>query len=292
MEDEKTFGAVVSQQLRRMARRAIKRPYMTGALTLGVAAALFALQARRPSIYSAEVGLLISEGVFADDGRPRPRGELLSFINRAVFANPRLEGLVDKHNLVKALKAPSKEFALDRMRSSIDVHIWHDYFENQRGSEDPPRTVRVTVGFSAPNPTLALAVARDLGALVAETQTDRMIQAANAHANARRILAGSAASRAVGLREEFERTKRMALEQPGGQAYVSLERLRLAVKSADAASMAAAADLVDAELQARATRSVGHLVQVVDPGAPIWGMVSRRERLLRQGILSLLAGLC
>ena len=73
-----------------MVGRCWHRPYLTLAVTLLLAAGLFTVQIRRPKLYKAEVGLLIIEGAFAADGRPRPRGELRSFIEAAVLAAPRL----------------------------------------------------------------------------------------------------------------------------------------------------------------------------------------------------------
>lgn len=291
MQSEERLGSVLLRQLWRLMGRARRRRWTTVAVAVAVFAALFVVQLRRPGLHTAEVGLLISEGAFASDGRPRPRGELLSFINRAVFATPRLQAIVRKHDLVKALRVPSEELAVAGMRRLVRVQIWQDYFSLHRQHRDPPRTVRVTLGFSAADANLALAVARDLGGLVAETQLEREIQAADARVKARRVLAGSATARAIGLRRELERTKQVSLEKPGGEAYVSLQRLSDSVKAADKASMAAAADLVDAELHARAIRRVGNLVQVVDPGAPLWRLATRREVVMRQGILSLLVGI-
>jgi hypothetical protein len=242
-------------------------------------------------MYDGGVGLLITEGAFSSDGRPRPRGELLGFIDRAVFTAARLEELANKHDLVRKLRAPNLEVAVDRLRQQIDVGIWQDYFEGYRQGEDPPRTVRVTIGFSAPDPETALAVARDLGQLVAETQTQHEADSAAERVKSRRILAASAAARANGLHEELERMKVDAVEQPGGNAFVGLQRMKAAVQAADAASSAMAGDLVDAQLRERAVRRVGHLVQVVDPGTPVWQRLSRTERLAGQGALALGLGM-
>jgi murein DD-endopeptidase MepM/ murein hydrolase activator NlpD len=216
---------------------------------------------------------------------------LLGFIDRAVFTAPRLEALATNYDLVRKFRAPNQEVAVDRMRQHIDVGIWQDYFADYRQGQDPPRTVRVTIEFSAPDPETALAVARDLGQLVAETQTQREADSAAESVKGKRILAESAAARANSLHEEFERMKVDALEQPGGNAYVGLQRMKAAVQAADAASAALAGDLVDAQLRERAIRQVGHLVQVVDPGAPLWSTLSRAERLAGQGALSLGLGI-
>jgi len=291
LDDEPRLTAVAHRQVYRLTSRALRRPVVTAALALSILAVLFAVQVRRAKLYDRGVGLLITEGAFSVDGRPRPRGELRGFIDRAVFTAAHLEELATKHDLVRKLRAPSLKVAVARMHQHIDVGIWQDYFADYRQGQAPPRTVHVTIGFSAPDPETALAVARDLGQLVAETQSKREADSAAERVKGKRILADSAAARANSLHEELERMKVDALEQPGGNAYVGLQRMKAAVQAADAASAALAGDLVDAQLRERAIRQVGHLVQVIDPGAPPWQRLSRTERLAGQAALALGLGL-
>ena len=271
-----------------MVARVRRLPFVTLGVTLILAAILFALQARRPKTYDAEVGLLITEGAFTADGRPRPRGELLAFINDAIFVEARLENLISKHDLTKKLGGASLTATAARMRKLIEVHTWHDYFESYRQRMDPPRSVRVTIAFSAPDPELALAVARDLGELVAQTQTARESEEGAARLDGLRAVAESTAVRAAYMHEQLDLTRRDAEKQPAGLVNVRLEQLARAAQVADVASKAAAAELVDAQLQSLATRRIGHLVQIVDPGLPLWKTVPHRERLARQAALSLL----
>lgn len=291
LDEEPRLTIVAYQQMRRLAGRALRRPAATALLGLGISAILFAVQTRWPKLHNREVGLLITEGAFAPDGRPRPRGELREFIDRAVFTLPRLEELAAKHDLVKKFRVANLGVAIDCLRQHTDVGIWQDYFEDYRQGQDPPRTVRVTVGFSAQDPETALAVARDLGQLVAETQTQREADAAAERVKAKRILADSAAARTNGLHEELERMKMDALEQPGGDAYVGLQRMKAAAQATDATAAALAGELMDAELQERAVRQVGQLVHVIDPGSPLWNMTSRVEQLAVQSTVALSVGM-
>lgn len=290
-DEEPALTTVASQQMRRLTARALSRPWLATSLALAISALLFAVQVRRPKLYEREVGLLITEGAFAADGRPRSRGELREFINRVVFTTSRLEELAIKHDLMRKFRAANRGIAVDRIRQNIAVGIWQDYFEDLRGGQDPPRSVRLTLGFSAPDPDTALAVARDLGQLVAETQTQREVELAVERVKSKRVLAESAAARAAVVREEFERMKVDAITQPGGNAYVSLQRMRAAVQAADAASAAMAGDLIDAQLRERGVRRLGHLVQTVDPGIPLWKKLSRAEMVAAQGGLALGVGL-
>jgi hypothetical protein len=290
LDEEPRLTSVAKKQVRRLAGRALRRPAVMTIVALVISAGLFALQSRRPTLHTRGVRLLITEGAFASDGRPRPRGELLGFIDRAVFTTSHLGEIVTKHDLVRKLRARTLGRAIDRLREGIDVGIWQDFFAENREGSAPPRTVRVTIDFSAPDPETALAVARDLGQLVAETQTQREADAAAELVKKKRILADSAAARANAMHEELERMKLDALERPDGNAYVGLQRMRDAVYAADAASAAIAGALLDAQLRERSVRRVGHLVQVIDPGTPLWQTMSRAERLTGQAAVSLGVG--
>jgi hypothetical protein len=261
---------------------------VTLVLTLVLAAMIFAMQARRHKMYAAEVGLLITEGAFATDGRPRPRGELRAFINEVIFVTARLQNLISKHDLVKRLGGTGQADTVDRLRNLIEVNTWNDDFEGYRQRDDLPRSARVTIAFSAPDSALALAVARDLGELVAETQTARELEAAVARVDGLRVIAENATARAARQDEYLARERDLSLRQPSTYWDLRLRQLAQSARFASQYARGAAADLFDAELQVRNLRDFRRLVQVVDPGVPPWQAVSRGHRLSRQAAVALL----
>jgi hypothetical protein len=267
--------------------RAARRPLLTLVVTFAVASLIFIGQVRRPKMYEAEVGLLITEGAFSSDGRPRPRGELRAFIGRAALAAPQLESVIQRHDLGRILGATSSDDAVVRVRNLIWVQVSHDYFEVYREVSDPPRSARVTIGFAAPDPALALAVAQDLGRLVAETQTAREAETAAMRVDELRVLAEAASGRAKARSEELEETRRAMSQQPSAPSRLDVDRLAEIVQAAKNTAKAAAADVVEAQLQAQAVRQIGGLVEVVDPGVPLWQSVPRGRRLLNQAAISL-----
>lgn len=271
--------------MRRVLCRSRHRPLVTIGLTLVLAGVFFAVQARRHRMYSAEVGLIITEGVLTREGQPRPRGELRAFINNAIFVTARLETLVDKHDLVKKLGVPSRALAVANVRKFTDVSVWQDHFESFRQSADPPRSARVTIGYSAPDPATALAVARGLGEIVAETQTARETDAAVARVAGLRAIAENAAARAARQSEYAWRERENALRLPGDLPRHEPTHVSSAAQQA---ARAAAVELFDAQLQSNAIRESGRLVRVVDSGIPMWQTMSPRARLVRQGGLALL----
>ena len=267
-----------------------RRRFVTLGMALVVAMVVFALQARRRAMYEAEVGLLITEGTFAPDGRPRPRGELRAFLSHEIFTLARLDALIAKHGLVAKLRAGSQDGARTRLRKLIEVETSHDYFEGLRGQADIPRSARVTISFSAPDPDLALEVARDIGEIVADTQTRHVTEIANARVEELRVLAENAAGRALRLEDQLYRARDEAADQTGPISRDLLNQLTAVVQSAEGAARNAAANLVDAELRSHAVHQLKDLVQVVSSSAPLWKTMSRAERMTRQIILALLIG--
>ena len=286
-DKEQNLPSVARQQMRRIVVRARHKWGVTVGLTLVIAAALFAKQARRPSLYEAEVGLVIMEGSSNADRRPLSQGEVSASITRALFAPDQMEGLIARHDLVKKLGGSNPGTTADRVKKLTQIETFHDYFMASRQPGDPPRSARVTIGFSAPDPDLALAVARDLGELVSQTQTALESEAVALHLESLRGLAEHAAAEAVSRRGELDRATQNVRAQPSERERFRLGQLRGAAESAGQASKTAAMALVDAQLQAREARQIGGLVQVIDPGLPTWHDVPRREKLARQAILSL-----
>jgi len=291
LEQEASLIALGHQQVRRLLARSRCRPVATACLAAVIGLVIFAVQARRPKLYEAEVGLLITEGAFEADGRPRPRGELRAFIMDVAFADARLDNLIAKRNLVQRLGASDRAPALARMRKLIDVRTWQDYFEGYRQRADPPRTARVTIGFSAPDPALALAVARDLGELVAKTQTARETQRAMAQIDGLRVAADSTASESARQRDLLEQAERAAGERPDFGSLLRVKQLARALEAAEKASRSVAAQLIEAQLHLRTAQQIGTQVQVVDPGVSPWQTPAKSERLVRQAVLALVLSL-
>jgi hypothetical protein len=291
LEQEESLIALRHQQVRRLLARSRCRPVATACLAAVIGLVIFAAQARRPKLYEAEVGLLITEGAFETDGRPRPPGELRAFIADVAFADARLDNLIAKRDLVQRLGASDRAAALARMRKLINVRTWHDYFEGYRQRADPPRTARVTIGFSAPDPALALAVARDLGELVAETQTARETQRAMAQIDGLRSAVDSAASESARQRDLLEQAERAAGELPDLGSLLRVKQLARGLESAEKASRSVAAQLLEAQLHLRTVQQIGTRVQVVDPGIPPWHTPAKSERLVQQAVLALILSL-
>lgn len=276
------------REIGRMLVRSRRRLSATVGIALVVTIGVFGLQEKRPALYERSVSLLMTEGAFAEDGRPRPRRDLRAFIAQAILAPDRLDLLIDDHDLMRQLGLSSLEEARSEIRKLIKVDTWFDHFVFSPQRLASSGSARVTVTFSAPEPELALAVAQDIGELLAETQTASVDEAENARIEAMRVLAENAVGRAVSLEAQLYRVKSLATDQPSADTQGLLQQFSVVVRAAQERAKLAAAGLVDAQLQVHALHRPRHLIQVANPGDPYWRTRPRDERWLRQAILSLL----
>lgn len=291
LDTEQPLPLVAWRQVARLLSRARHRFAVTATVALVLAATFLGVLSRRPKLYDAEVGLLITEGVLTSDGLPRPRGELRALIGNAIFITSRLEALIDKYDLVRRFGVADKPAALALFRSRIEIGVWQDYFIGFRQRSDPPRSARVSIGFSAPDPDLALEVARDLGALVSEAQSANEVAVASARVEALRVLAARAAKKAADVNELSWRETEDASLEPDPRWDVRRRDLSKSTREAEDESKAAAMDLFNAELQVHEAKRSGRLIQVVDPGLPLWEAASVPQRIARLALVSLSLGL-
>jgi hypothetical protein len=145
----------------------------------------------------------------------------------------------------------------------------------------------VTIGFSASDPALALTVARDLGELVAETQTAREVQAATAQVDSLRVAVDNAASESARQRDRLEQAERTSSERSDVGKLLRAQQFARALESAEKASRSIAAELFEAQTHLRAIQQIGGRVQIVDPGIPPWRVRSRRSRFVSYAAVAL-----
>ena len=112
---------------------------------------------------------------------PRPKRQLREYVLGAAFSSSALAGLIEKHGLYPGLYRKNPEAAIESFREDIEVEVHRNYFIEDRGPDEGPRSARIAVSFRSPNRELAVAVTRDLGELiVAREQQTRRLQAEHA----------------------------------------------------------------------------------------------------------------
>jgi hypothetical protein len=133
--------------------------------------------------------------------------KLAEYVRSGVFTSEPLLVLIRRHGLYPKLLATDRLAALEAFRRDIDVDVYQNYFVEQRSEGGRPRSARVALSYRAKDRATAIAVTRDLGALVVERESTR-----------RRDQAEKAAAAAERTKESLkaaltERVERAALKQ-------------------------------------------------------------------------------
>jgi hypothetical protein len=134
---------------------------------------------------------------------PHGKRALRDHVLHNTFSNGRLFEIIQRHGLYPALARKDPNAAVNSFREDIEVEVYRNYFVEERSPEEPPRSARIAVRFKSEDRALALAVTRELGALIVEHEA----QARQAQAQAAVRQANGALER---MRSEFQsRQKRM-----------------------------------------------------------------------------------
>ncbi|HEY3497943.1 MAG TPA: hypothetical protein VGK73_24760 [Polyangiaceae bacterium] len=261
--------------LRRGVRRPLALLFGSFLLTLGLAAAIGMAR----SGYAPRLVLRVVEADREASTMPELKRKLGEYVKTGVFASDPLFEIIKRHGLYPKLAARDRTAAIEEFRHDIQVEVYQNYFVEQRTENGQPRSARVALSYHGKDRLTAVAVTRELGALVIARETAlRRDQTARAAAAA--DLAEEALRTALSDRVQAAARKQAELEasdepNPATQVeFVSLLGSIAAVeRQADAAGKRAAA----LELGARyEQRGMGLSIEVADDAGV--GISSRAVR--------------
>jgi hypothetical protein len=254
-----------------LCRRGLSRPWLTLLVAALLGAALTGFVIFRHHDYAPRFVLRVVE---ADRDRsttaPALKRQLAAYVREGVFVSEPLLQVMQRHDLYPSLRKKNTRAALEAFKEDIQVEVYQNYFVEQRRSGAAPRSARLTVSFHARDPNLALAVTRDLGALVVKREQDRRREQAQAIASraeqARDVLVQAAQRRASEIFQKRRQLEQAKDADPRTQVELvgllgSLDGLE---RKADAAEKRTAAIDMSAALE---RGGVGMYFDVVDEGA-------------------------
>jgi hypothetical protein len=168
----------IPDELARLRRRAIARPFRTLFVALAVAGSTVAVRAQKQRAQHARVVLRVTEEDLDAATAPRLKHNLRDYVLTAAFTNARLIALMQKYDLYTRRLAADPAGALESIREDIEVEVYRNYFIEERTGDDPGRSARIAISFTAKDASVALEVARRLGDIVVEQETAERQQAA------------------------------------------------------------------------------------------------------------------
>jgi hypothetical protein len=160
--------AGVTDALRQTARLLVgglRRPWISLAFALALALAVGGFLAFGKRTYDPRLVLRLVEGAGATT-TPNLKRRLADYVRDGIFTSQPLGELVRRHGLYPSLARNNPRAAIESFREDIHVEVYQNYFVEERSAGDAPRSARVAVSYRANDRETALAVTRDLGALI------------------------------------------------------------------------------------------------------------------------------
>lgn len=277
-----------------LCRAGFRRPWLTFSLALGGPVLLvgFLLFGRRDYAPTFVFRVVESEHATGSNAAPLKR-QLAEYVRQAVFTSEPLFELIRRHGLYRSLMRRNARGALEAFKEDISVEVYQNYFVEERARGKGPRSARLSVSFHAKDPRLALAVTRDLGALIAShelaARRDQALVAASAAERARDTWVAAWQRRSADIATKQHELDRKASADPRLQVELiglvgSLGALEREVDAAE--RRAATLDLGAAWER----RGIGLNFEVVDDGA-LPGRAARMQAAAWAGGTTLLCGL-
>jgi hypothetical protein len=210
----------VRAEVRRLVRRAWRRPLVI-LLLAALGAGLVVLKiTREPTLHTARVLLRVTEGVLSEHKSPLPRRDLRDYVAHVAFGRQQLQGVINELDLYPRRRAiRGHDWAIANLRDHMELDVYRNYFALDRGYSTAPRSARIAIYYSDQDAELAFRVARRLSALVKERE-----QAL------RELVAGASSSSAM---RTVDRAK-SALQASQSHMSELLVELARAEKAADA----------------------------------------------------------
>ena len=293
LTSEPAVGTALARAVE-LCRAGFRRPWLTLSLAFGAPLALVGLLLFGRRDYAPLFVFRVVESEHATGSNARPlKRQLAEYVRQAVFTSEPLFELVRRHGLYPSLMRRNARGALEAFKEDISVEVYQNYFVEERVRGKGPRSARLSVSFHAKDPHLALAVTRDLGALIERhelaVRRDQALVAASAAGRARDTWVAAWQRRSADIVTKQQELARNAAADPRLQVELigllgSLGGLEHQVDAAE--RRATTLDLGAAWER----RGIGLNFEVVDDGS-LPGRAARVRSVVWAGATTLLCGL-
>lgn len=292
LRDELSGGRSVAQCVA-LWRAAWTRPWLTGLLSVALVGSVFIGVGWGSRSYAPSFVLRVVEAQRRSPNMPPLKRQLAEYVRQAVFTSQPLLELMRRHGLYASLARKNERAALDSFREDIAIDVYQNYFVEDRAPGNAPRSARLTVSYRSKDPAQALAVTRELGALIvrrerATRQSQALAVSARAD-RARDTLVSAYQERSADV--VAKQSQLSAAPAPDARLQVELVGLLGSLGSLEHQVDAAERRASNLELGAALERQgIGLSFQVVDDGS-LPGRAARMRAALWAGAATLCFGL-
>ncbi len=166
-------------ELQRLKRRARARWPLVVLITAALTAAVLYKQSQKVRVHEAEVTLAVTEGSLSDGFHPIPVGELRDYVTDVLLSDSALMPLIIEWELFPLREKMGDSFAINELRDLFAVFVNRNYFLEQY-DVDQPRSARITIEVTHPDPDFAWRLARRLATMVIDGEQQRRLELADA----------------------------------------------------------------------------------------------------------------
>lgn len=180
-ESEQSTRLGLIAELQRIVRRTWVRPLPVLALATLITSLITYKVATKPVVTEAEIVLALVEGQFSSQrSGGLPVDQLREYVSSILLPDNQLIKLIEKHNLFRLRTKLGPQFALEEMRSNLEIQIWKNAFVYYDEDEsNARRSARIGITVRDSDPDRAFAVAQDLVSMAIDnlaTQRQKVAQ--------------------------------------------------------------------------------------------------------------------
>lgn len=168
--EESTHLGMIAE-VQRIRRRTRARPVPVIIVAAAVTAFITYKLATRQAQVEAEVVLALTEGSLSQRHTGLPMYELREYVSTVLLPDKKLLDLIERRHLYPSRKRMGDQYAIDDLRSLVDIQIWKNTFIAY--DEEEERSARIGLTVADSDPDRAYDMARDLATIVMETAQEQ-----------------------------------------------------------------------------------------------------------------------
>ncbi|MCA9676708.1 MAG: hypothetical protein H6709_04400 [Kofleriaceae bacterium] len=171
-EAEGATRYVLVAELQRLKRRARARWLPILVTVCALTGLAMYKRLKKVKLHEATVTIALTEGTMADGKDPMPAQELRDYVATVLLNNGVLLKVIEEEQLFPLRRKLGDEYALNELRDQFQITVYRNYFLYQY-SPDEPRSARIAVEFTDPDPDQAWRMAHRLAELIVSGEQAR-----------------------------------------------------------------------------------------------------------------------
>lgn len=214
-----TLGAALARGV----RRSFHRAWLVVLIAVAATMSIVVSRATSPRRYTARVTLRVVETTIERRDVTRLPRDLRQSLVGGALTSTRLAAIIRDRELYPRLAKTDMASAVASLREDMGVDVTSNFFLGERLPDDPPRSARVDLAFTAGTADVALAVARDLGDAILDAEKEQRVAASDASVRVIAAALDTLAARLATLAEERRASQRADAGGPASERTVRLQ---------------------------------------------------------------------